>query len=181
MGSVNDCWIGWKREFSKSDLCCYLDFTHKGKSQEMETTLVIIKPNGVKGGLIGEIITRYEKARLSLSALKLKNLTKQEAEEFYSEHRERYFFPELVSFMTSGPVVLLALTGVKAVETVRNINGATNPQNAAPGTIRYDFAPNTTENIVHSSDAPASAAREIAFWFKELELVSYPVHSHVRG
>ena len=147
----------------------------------MENTLVIIKPNGVKGGLIGEIIGRYEKARLSLSALKMKTLTKREAEEFYGEHKERSFFPELVAFMTSGPVVLLALTGVKAVETVRNINGATNPQNAAAGTIRYDFAPNTGENIVHSSDAPASAAREIAFWFNDSEVVSYPVYSHVRG
>jgi nucleoside-diphosphate kinase len=147
----------------------------------METTLVIIKPNGVKGGLIGEIIARYEKARLSLSALKLKNLMREEAEEFYGEHKGKGFFPELVAFMTSGPVVLLALKGEKAVETVRNINGATNPKNAMPGTIRYDFAPNTGENIVHSSDSAASAAREISFWFKPAELVAYPTYSHIRG
>ncbi len=146
----------------------------------MESTLVIIKPNGVKGGLIGEIISRFEKARLSLKALKLKNLTRQEAEDFYGEHKGRPFFPELVGFMTSGPVVLLALSGNNAVETVRAMNGATNPQNAFPGTIRYDFAPNTGENVVHSSDSMESAAREIAFWFEPGEIVDYPPYSHVR-
>jgi nucleoside-diphosphate kinase len=147
----------------------------------MESTLVIIKPNGVKGGLVGEIIARFEKSRLSLSALKLKNLTKQEAEGFYAEHKERGFFPELVEFMTSGPVVLLALTGEKAVEKVRTINGATNPQNAMAGTIRHDFAPNTGENIVHSSDSAESAAREISFWFEKREVVSYPPFSYIRS
>jgi nucleoside-diphosphate kinase len=147
----------------------------------MESTLVIIKPNGVKGGLIGEIIARYEKSRLSLTALKLKNLTTKEAEGFYAEHKERPFFGELVSFMTSGPVVLIAFTGEKAVEKVRTINGATNPKNAAAGTIRHDYAPNTGENIVHSSDSPESAAREIAYWFEKSEQVSYPVYSHIRG
>ena len=147
----------------------------------MENTLLIIKPNGVTGGLIGEIISRFEKARLSLKAMKLKNISKAEAEAFYGEHKERPFFPELVSFMTSGPVVLIALQGEKAIETVRAMNGATNPKNALPGTIRFDFAPNTGENIVHSSDSAQSAAREIDFWFKENECVSYPAHSHIRG
>lgn len=147
----------------------------------METTLVMIKPNGVQGGLIGEILGRYEKARLALVALKLKNITKSEAESFYAEHKERGFFPELVAFMTSGPAVLLALSGEKAVEKVRAINGATNPQNAMAGTIRHDFAPNTGENIVHSSDSAASAAREVSFWFEKTELVSYPAYSHIRG
>jgi nucleoside-diphosphate kinase len=147
----------------------------------METTFVIIKPNGVKNGLIGEIIARYEMARLSLSALKLKTISKEEAEAFYGEHKERGFFPELVAFMTSGPSVLLALSGEKAVEKVRTLNGATNPANASPGTIRHDFAPNTGENIVHSSDSPTSAAREVAFWFEKSELSSYPAYSHIRG
>lgn len=146
----------------------------------MESTLVIIKPNGVKGGIIGEIISRYEKSRLSVSGIKIKTLTKGEAEGFYAEHKERGFFGELVGFMTSGPVVLIALSGEKAVEKVRTINGATNPANASPGTIRHDFAPNTGENIVHSSDSPASAAREIAYWFEKTELVAYPAYSHLK-
>jgi nucleoside-diphosphate kinase len=146
----------------------------------MESTLVIIKPNGVKGGIIGEIISRFEKSRLSVSAVKIKTLTKAEAEGFYAEHKERGFFGELVGFMTSGPVVLLALSGEKAVEKVRTINGATNPANAAAGTIRHDFAPNTGENIVHSSDSAVSAAREIAYWFEKTELVAYPAYSHLK-
>lgn len=146
----------------------------------MESTLVIIKPNGVKGGIIGEIISRYEKARLSVSAVQIRTLTKAEAEGFYAEHKERGFFGELVSFMTSGPVVLLALSGEKAVEKVRTINGATNPANASAGTIRHDFAPNTGENIVHSSDSAASAAREIAYWFEKTTLVSYPAYSYLK-
>lgn len=146
----------------------------------MESTLVIIKPNGVKGGIIGEIISRFEKARLSVSAIQIKNLTKAEAEGFYAEHKERGFFGELVTFMTSGPVVLLALSGEKTVEKVRTINGATNPANAAAGTIRHDFAPNTGENIVHSSDSAASAAREIAYWFEKTALVAYPAYSYLK-
>ncbi|MEO6096272.1 MAG: nucleoside-diphosphate kinase [Fibrobacteria bacterium] len=146
----------------------------------MESTLVIIKPNGVKGGIIGEIISRYEKSRLSVSAVKIKSLNKGDAEGFYAEHKERGFFGELVSFMTSGPVVLLALSGEKAVEKVRTINGATNPANASAGTIRHDFAPNTGENIVHSSDSAESAAREIAYWFEKTEIVAYPAYSHLK-
>lgn len=146
----------------------------------MESTLVIIKPNGVKGGIIGEILSRYEMSRLSVSGIKIKSLTQQEAEGFYAEHKERGFFGELVGFMTSGPVILLALSGEKAVEKVRTINGATNPANASAGTIRHDFAPNTGENIVHSSDSTTSSAREIAFWFEKSELVSYPAYSHLK-
>ncbi len=146
----------------------------------MESTLVIIKPNGVKGGIIGEIIGRFEKARLSIRALKMKTITRSEVEEFYAEHKDKGFFGELADFMTSGPAVLIALAGPNAIETVRTINGATNPANAQPGTIRYDFAPNTGENIVHSSDSPKSAEREISFWFKADELVEYPAYSHIR-
>ncbi|HAO98483.1 MAG TPA: nucleoside-diphosphate kinase [Fibrobacteres bacterium] len=145
----------------------------------MQTTLVIIKPNGVQGGIIGEIIARYEKARLSIAALRIRNITREEADGFYAEHRGKGFFTELVDFMTSGPVVLLALRGEKAVEAVRQMNGATNPKNAQPGTIRFDFAPSMGENVVHSSDSPESAAREVAYWFKDSELVNYPAASHL--
>lgn len=147
----------------------------------MESTLLIIKPNGVRGGLIGEILARFEKSRLAVAAMKLKSLSKAEVEGFYAEHKERGFFGELVAFMTSGPVVLVALRGERAIEAVRAMNGATNPKNAQPGTIRYDFAPNTGENIVHSSDSEASAAREIAYWFQPSEVVEYPAYSHIRG
>ncbi len=145
----------------------------------MQTTFVIIKPNGVRGGLIGEIISRYEKARLAVAAIEIRTITRAEAEGFYAEHKERGFFGELVDFMTSGPVVLLALRGEKAVEAVRHMNGATNPQNALPGTIRHDYAPNTGENVVHSSDSPESAAREVAYWFTPERLVEYAPASHV--
>jgi nucleoside-diphosphate kinase len=145
----------------------------------MEITLVIIKPNGVRGGLIGEIISRYEKARLAVTALRLQPISRPEAEGFYAEHKERGFFGELVDFMTSGPVVLLALRGEKAVEAVRQMNGATNPKNALPGTIRFDFAPSTGENVVHSSDSPESAMREVTYWFKPSELCEYNPRSHV--
>jgi len=145
----------------------------------MQTTFVIIKPNGVKGGLIGEIISRFEKARLGVAAIRIGVITREQAEGFYAEHKERGFFGELVDFMTSGPVVLLALRGEKAVEAVRHMNGATNPANALPGTIRFDFAPNTGENVVHSSDSVESAAREVAYWFKDDELTEYAPASHV--
>lgn len=145
----------------------------------MQTTLVIIKPNGVRGGLVGEILSRYEKARLAIAAVCIRNISRREAEAFYAEHRERGFFGELVDFMTSGPVVLLALRGEKAVEAVRHMNGATNPANALPGTIRHDFAPGTGENVVHASDSSESAAREIAHWFQPGELTEYAPATHV--
>jgi nucleoside-diphosphate kinase len=143
----------------------------------METTLLIVKPNGVRGGLSGEILSRFEKARLAISAIKMKQLALSDAEGFYAEHKERGFFGELVGFMTSGPVLLVALRGDKAVEKVRTMNGATNPAEAAPGTIRYDFAPSIGENVVHSSDSPASAQREVAYWFSAEEIVETPIPS----
>ena len=145
----------------------------------METTLVIIKPNGVQGGLIGEIVARFEKARLAVAAIRISKISRKEAEGFYAEHSGRGFFGELVGFMTSGPVVLLALRGEKAVEAVRQMNGATNPKDALPGTIRYDFAPSIGENVVHSSDSEPSAAREVAYWFKAEELADYAPASHI--
>lgn len=140
----------------------------------METTYAMVKPNGVKAGLVGQIVARYEMARLTVRGIKIKQMTRAEVEGFYAEHVGKGFFAELANFMTSGPSVLLALSGEDAVAKVRAMNGATNPAQAAPGTIRHDFASSIGENIVHSSDSVESAAREVAFWFSPAELVEYP-------
>ncbi|NLB63387.1 MAG: nucleoside-diphosphate kinase [Fibrobacter sp.] len=140
----------------------------------METTFAMIKPNAVKAGLIGRVIERYEGARLAVRGLKITEMSQSDVEGFYAEHVEKPFFPELAEFMTSGPTVLLALGGEDAIAVVRALNGATNPANAEPGTIRHTFAATMTENVVHASDSLESAAREIAFWFKPEELVQYP-------
>jgi len=139
----------------------------------MEKTFAMIKPNAVKAGLAGRIITRYESARLSIVAISLKQMTQADAEGFYAEHVGKPFFPELAQFMTSGPSIQLVLAGENAIAKVRSINGATNPAKADPGTIRYDWATSMTENAVHSSDGEASAAREISFWFKPEEIFEY--------
>ena len=136
----------------------------------MEMTFAMIKPNGVKSGLIGRIIERYESANLSVCAVKMHRMTSADARGFYAEHVNKPFFPELEAYMTKGPSVMLVLGGENAVAKVRAINGATNPAKAEPGTLRYDFAPSMTENVVHSSDSAASAAREIAFWFKKEDI-----------
>jgi len=140
----------------------------------MEITYAMVKPNGVKAGLTGQILSRYEMARLTICGIKIKHITQAEAEGFYAEHVGKPFFPELAAFMTSGPSVLLALGGENAVAKVRAINGATNPAKADPGTIRHDFASTITENIVHASDSVESAKREVAFWFSQEELIQYP-------
>jgi len=139
----------------------------------MEKTFAMVKPNAVKSGLIGDIIARYESARLSVVAIRFKQMTQADAEGFYAEHVGKGFFAELAKFMTSGPSVQLVLAGENAIAKVRAINGATNPEKAEPGTIRYDWATSMTENAVHSSDSPASAEREIAFWFKPEEIFEY--------
>ena len=139
----------------------------------MEMTFAMIKPNGVKSGLIGRILDRYTSARLSVVGLKLHQMTSEEARGFYAEHVNKPFFPELEAYMTKGPSVMIALAGENAIAAVRAINGATNPAKAEPGTLRYDFAPSMTENVVHSSDSPASAEREVAFWFKKEDLYEY--------
>ena len=139
----------------------------------MEMTFAMIKPNGVKSGLIGRILDRYTSARLSVVGLKLHQMTSEEARGFYAEHVNKPFFPELEAYMTKGPSVMIALAGENAIAAVRAINGATNPAKAEPGTLRYDFAPSMTENVVHSSDSPASAEREVAFWFKKEDLYDY--------
>ena len=144
----------------------------------MEMTFAMIKPNGVKSGFIGRILDRYTGARLAVVGLKLHQMTSEEARGFYAEHVNKPFFPALEAYMTKGPSVMIALAGENAIAAVRAINGATNPAKAEPGTLRYDFAPSMTENVVHSSDSPASAEREVAFWFKKEDLYEYEAASN---
>ena len=131
----------------------------------IERTLSIIKPDAVAKNVIGQIIARFENAGLKVVAARMLHLTREQAEGFYAVHRERPFFGELVEFMTSGPVVVQVLEGDDAVARNREVMGATNPKDAAPGTIRADFADEITENAVHGSDAADTAATEIAFFF----------------
>ena len=131
----------------------------------VEQTLSIIKPDGVQKNLIGEIYSRFEKGGLEIVAARMMHLSKEQAEGFYAVHRERPFFNDLVSYMTSGPVVAQALQGEGAIAKNRQIMGATNPADADPGTIRADFAASIEENVVHGSDAAETAAVEIAFFF----------------
>ena len=138
----------------------------------VEKTFSIIKPNAVKKNAIGSIIQMFEKNGLKISAMKLVKLEKSKCEEFYAEHKERPFFGELVSFMTSGPVVLMALKGENAVLRNREIMGATDPKKAAPGTIRALFGDNVGENAVHGSDSAASAERELKLFFESKEFAN---------
>ena len=131
----------------------------------VEQTLSIIKPDGVQKNLIGEIYGRFEKAGLEIVAARMIQLSTEQAEGFYAVHKERPFFNDLVSYMTSGPVMVQALSAESAIHANREIMGATNPADADPGTIRADFAENIEENIVHGSDSPDTAAQEIAFFF----------------
>ena len=136
----------------------------------IERTFSIIKPDAVAKNVIGEIVSRFEKNGLRVVASKMLQLSQEQAEGFYAEHKERGFFKDLVSFMTSGPVIVQVLEGENAVLKNRELMGATNPKEAAPGTIRADFAVSIDENSVHGSDAPESAAREIAYFFSADEL-----------
>ncbi len=131
----------------------------------VEQTLSIIKPDGVQKNLIGEIYSRFEKAGLEIVAARMMHLSKEQAQGFYAVHKERPFFNDLVSYMTSGPVIVQALQGADAIAKNREIMGATNPADAAAGTIRKDFAESIEENIVHGSDAAETAAVEIAYFF----------------
>ena len=131
----------------------------------LERTLSIVKPDAVAKNVIGEIYARFEKAGLKVVAAKMKHLSKQEAEGFYAVHRERPFFPALVNFMISGPVMVQVLEGEGAVLKNRELMGATNPKDAAPGTIRADFADSIDANAVHGSDSLENAAIEIAYFF----------------
>jgi nucleoside-diphosphate kinase len=137
-----------------------------------ERTFSIVKPDGVARNLIGEVYRRFEKAGLAVVAAKLTHLSKAEAEGFYAVHKARPFFNDLVSYMTSGPVVLQVLEGENAVAKNREIMGATDPKKAAPGTIRADLAESIEANTVHGSDSPENAAIEIAYFFAQTELHS---------
>ena len=137
-----------------------------------ELTFSIIKPNAVKKNVIGPIIASFEKSGLKVAAAKLTVLSRKQCEEFYAEHKERPFFGELVDFMTSGPVMLMALSGENAVLRNREIMGATDPKKAAPGTIRAQYGDNVGENSVHGSDSAASAERELALFFDKSEFVN---------
>jgi nucleoside-diphosphate kinase len=130
-----------------------------------ETTLVLIKPDAVRRGLISEIVGRFERRGFRLRGMRLQILDRATAEEHYAEHRERPFFGELVDFITGGPLVALALEGTDAIATVRTMMGATNPTASAPGTIRGDLALELSENVVHGSDSPESAQRELGIFF----------------
>tara|TARA_Y100000034_G_C6520079_1_gene223784 strand:- start:17 stop:442 length:426 start_codon:yes stop_codon:yes gene_type:complete len=138
----------------------------------IETTFSIIKPNAVKKNVMGNIIAKFEENGLQIAAAKLVQLERSKCEEFYAEHKERPFFGELVDFMTSGPVMLMALHGENAVTKNREIMGATNPADAAEGTIRKLYGDSVGENAVHGSDSPASAERELALFFERTELVN---------
>lgn len=131
----------------------------------VERTFSIVKPNAVAKNIIGQIYARFESAGLKIVASKMMHLSKEKAEGFYAEHKERPFFGELVEFMTSGPVMVQVLEGENAIKANREIMGATNPADAACGTLRADYADSLQENAVHGSDSPASAAREIAYFF----------------
>jgi len=139
----------------------------------IERTLVLIKPDGVQRQLVGRALARYEERGLKLVALKLVRIDRAMAEAHYAVHRDKPFFADLVSFIISGPLVAVALEGPDAIAVVRTINGATRPNQAAPGTIRGDFALETAQNLVHASDSPETAAEELALWFRADELVDY--------
>jgi len=137
----------------------------------MEKTLSIIKPDGVQRGLIGEVIKRFEQNNIKIIAMKMVHLTKKQAQGFYAVHKERPFFQSLVEFMTSGPIVVMVLYGENVIAKNRELMGATNYKDAAPGTIRRDFATDIEKNIVHGSDAVDTANFEINYFFNTFEMV----------
>ena len=136
----------------------------------IERTLSIVKPDAVAKNVIGEIYSRFEKAGLRVVAARMLHLTREQAEGFYAVHRERPFYADLVAFMSSGPVMVQVLEGENAIARNREVMGATNPAKAAPGTIRADYATSVEENAVHGSDAPETAATEIAYFFRPEEI-----------
>src|SRR5512143_91579 len=136
----------------------------------MERTLSIVKPDGVRRGLMGEVIKRFEQAGLKIVATKMVRLSQDDAKAFYTVHKERPFYESLTQFMSSGPIVVMVLEGDLVIQKNRDLMGATNFKDAAPGTIRNDFARDIEKNIVHGSDSPESAATEIGFFFNALEI-----------
>ena len=139
----------------------------------MERTLVIVKPDGVQRGLVGEVISRIERRGLRLIGMKFMQVSPELAAQHYAIHKGKPFYDGLISYITSSPVVVMVWEGPKAVETVRQLMGVTNPTAAAPGTIRADFAVEISRNLTHGSDGPESGAAEVALWFKPQELVSW--------
>lgn len=139
----------------------------------MERTFLAIKPDGVQRGLIGEIIKRFEAKGFTLVGLKIMKASRQLAEQHYDVHKERPFFNDLVSFIISGPLVAMVWEGEGVIASARKIIGATNPLNAEPGTLRGDFGISVGRNLIHGSDAPETAQKEIALWFKDEELVTW--------
>ncbi len=138
----------------------------------MQRTLSIIKPDGVSRGLIGDVVGRLEKSGLRIVAMKMVHMTRAQAEGFYAVHRQRPFFASLTGFMSSGPAVAMVLEAENAIARYRELMGATNYKEAAPGTIRADFATDIEKNVVHGSDAPETAAFEIGYFFNRLEIVA---------
>jgi len=136
----------------------------------IERTLSIVKPDGVQKNLIGEVYRRFEAAGLQIVAAKMLRLSTEQAEQFYAVHKDRPFYADLVSYMTSGPVVVQVLEGENAIQQNREIMGATNPREADAGTIRADFAESIEENVVHGSDGPETAAQEVSFFFAGAEI-----------
>jgi nucleoside-diphosphate kinase len=139
-----------------------------------ERTLVLVKPDGVARGLVGEVLARIERKGFRIVAMELRTLSREVAETHYGEHRDKPFFGELVEFITSGPVVMMAVEGEGAIGALRAMMGATDPLKSAPGTIRGDFALEVGQNVIHGSDGPESAARELAIHFTEAEMSSAP-------
>ena len=139
----------------------------------VQRTLVLCKPDAVQRGLVGEIISRFERKGLKLAGLKMLAVDEDLAKRHYKEHLEKPFYPDLREFITSAAVIAMAVEGENAVEVVRNLMGVTNPQNAASGTIRGDFGLDLTKNLVHGSDSPASAERELALFFGPEEMYDY--------
>jgi nucleoside-diphosphate kinase len=139
----------------------------------MERTFLMVKPDGVQRSLIGEIVSRFEKKGFKLVGAKLMQIPTELAETHYGEHKERPFFGELVEFITSGPVFAMVWEGENVIATARQMMGSTNPKDAAPGTIRGDFGLTVGKNVIHGSDSPESAEREINLFFKKEELVDY--------
>ncbi len=139
----------------------------------LERTLVLVKPDGVRRALVGEIVARLERKGLKLVALKMLRVTPELAQRHYAEHQGKPFYPALIQHITSGPIVAMAVEGRSAISVVRLLTGATNPQTAAPGTLRGDFGLGITPNLVHASDAPESAERELALYFTPEEYQAY--------
>jgi len=160
----------WKLQMNRQVSLSYLN---GGFGNVMEQTLVLVKPDGVQRGLAGEVISRLERRGLKLVAMKLMRVEESLAKQHYAEHIERPFFPGLVSFITSGPIVAMAWQGDNAISLARQTMGATNPVDSAPGTIRGDLGVNIGRNIVHGSDGPESAQRELNLFFQAGEILDY--------